>query len=120
MILFQDLYNIDELVETLVHGAAFVGGDPTDKMCWLVPRDLVTTYWYLASSSHDMNVIGSPKAQSRLTAMGNKTGHIAVPVSPTMEVEDQHSMPTPYYPNVNPITPPQQSYYNSTNGYPPR
>ncbi|KAI8575126.1 hypothetical protein K450DRAFT_263195 [Umbelopsis ramanniana AG] len=120
MILFQDLYDIDQLVETLVQGAAFMGGDPTDKMCWLVPRELVTTYWYLASSSHDMNVIGSPKAQSRLAAMGSHTGHIAVPVSPTMDVESRHGMPTSYYRNNNPMTPPQQPYYNQHHGYAPR
>lgn len=119
MILFQDLYDTDELVETLVQGAAFLGGDPTDKMSWLVPRELVTRYWYLTSSSHDMNVIGSPKAQSRLAAMRNNTGYIAVPVSPTMDIDHQHNVPAQYYSIQNPVSSPEQTFYNQHARYHP-
>lgn len=116
MILFQDLYDIDELVEILVQGAAFLGGDPTDKMCWLVPRELVTRYWYLTSSSHELNVIGSPKAHARIAAMNNNAGHITVPVSPTMEVEQQHN--TQYFANQVPSS--DQTFYNQQNRYHPQ
>lgn len=135
MILFQDLYDIDELVETLVQGAAFMGGDPTDKMCWLVPRELVTKYWYLASASHDLNVIGSPKAQARLAAIrnneSNMVAHMSVPISPQVDMGHQNTNRREYFesiPRMNSLSPmdsmspSNQSFYPQQNNYslPPR
>jgi hypothetical protein len=127
MILFQDLYDIDELVETLVQGAAFMGGDPTNKMCWLVPRELVTKYWYLASASHDLNVIGSPKAQARLAAIrsneSSMTTHISVPISPQVDMDHQSNNRREYFSSLsamNSMSPANQNFYSHQNTYPPR
>ncbi|KAM3582925.1 hypothetical protein VKS41_004681 [Umbelopsis sp. WA50703] len=126
MILFQDLYDIDELVETLVQGAAFMGGDPTNKMCWLVPRELVTKYWYLASASHDLNVIGSPKAQARLAAIrsneSSMTTHISVPISPQVDMDHQSNNRREYFSSLsamNSMSPANQNFYSHQNTYPP-
>ncbi|OZJ02563.1 hypothetical protein BZG36_04332 [Bifiguratus adelaidae] len=51
MILFRDMYDIDECVNLLLYSTIFHGGDPTDAKQWEVPELFVRKFPYLCTQS---------------------------------------------------------------------
>ncbi|KAI9494383.1 hypothetical protein BDB00DRAFT_938376 [Zychaea mexicana] len=47
MILFQDFYNVDDMLITLIENAVFTGGEIGNPDCWLVPKRFLVKYWFL-------------------------------------------------------------------------
>ncbi|KAI7851992.1 hypothetical protein BDC45DRAFT_514831 [Circinella umbellata] len=50
MILFHDLYNIDECFRTLLDGMVYVEGDPLSSSSWTFPAEFYEKFWFL---THD-------------------------------------------------------------------
>ncbi|KAI9254340.1 hypothetical protein EDC94DRAFT_545978 [Helicostylum pulchrum] len=47
MIIFQDFYNSNELFNTLLDNAMFIGGELGNPDCWFVPPNFIRKYWFL-------------------------------------------------------------------------
>ncbi|KAF7724344.1 hypothetical protein EC973_001132 [Apophysomyces ossiformis] len=47
MIIFQDFYDADELFNTLLESARFMGGELGNPDCWFVPPSFLRRYWFL-------------------------------------------------------------------------
>lgn len=47
MILFRDLFNLDDCFRCLLQNSAFREGDPTITSNWKLPSDFFRKYWYL-------------------------------------------------------------------------
>ncbi|KAI7893880.1 uncharacterized protein EV154DRAFT_536856 [Mucor mucedo] len=47
MILFQDFYDANELFNTLISTAMFIGGELGNPDCWFVPPNFIRKYWFL-------------------------------------------------------------------------
>ena len=50
MILFHDLYNVDECFRTLLDGMIYVEGDPLNSSSWKFPVEFYEKFWFL---THD-------------------------------------------------------------------
>lgn len=51
MILFQDFYDADELFNSLIRTATFLGGSPGNPDHWFVPPSFLRKYWFLCPNT---------------------------------------------------------------------
>ncbi|KAG1443604.1 hypothetical protein G6F56_010613 [Rhizopus delemar] len=94
MILFRDLFDLDDCFRCLLDGSVFHGGDPAIAGNWQIPAEFFEKYWFLTIDYDLRRYTNKWRKKQGLEEIHSPSAAADIPNSrqPTTQLEDEFNM----------------------------